>query len=157
VIRIWRVDRLVRDLREGRLTARDRLHYCVASVALHGVLGPALLPIFQTEKTAIWTVCRAAIALLGLALTFHANGGRAGQSFVVRYCCLALPILLRTCVIGYATYYALSYGAEILGPPSLTQPSVKVGATVAFGLLLVAGYFAALYRAFRSVAAPPSA
>jgi len=154
MVRVWRVNHLIQELRVGKVSERDKLHYVFASAALHYLVGPVSLLSSPNWQTLAWSMVGMVMAFLGLTLAFAANGGEGGHSFIERYLCLSLPILVRTYLFGYLVYYAGSITAVALSPTYREQVSAQRLVSDGFGLCLFIVYFAWLYRALTRVAAP---
>jgi hypothetical protein len=157
LIHLWRVGTVARELATNAITERDRFHYVIASLVLHSLVGPASLLSFPSRETLVGLAVSLPISISGLRAAYVANRGDTGSHFVERYVCLAVPLLFRTYVLGYASYYAIAIVFNLATRNQyigwFRAPLFRLG----FGIILLILYFALLVRYVRRAAASPSA
>lgn len=116
----WNAGRLARDLRAGRVTARDELGYLLATLVLETVTGrPSLLAAFgaggEGARGAFWPLLILAISAAGTLACFRANARGDGRAFLQRVVCLGLPVFVRV-YAGYAAVSVVLYVVLGAGP-----------------------------------------
>ena len=101
-IHYWRTNEVARQLTEGKLSGREEYGYLLLSQILATLFSYYNLYIcqyfdwrFVTEYLVILV-----IVILGLTYCYHINGGRSGQSFILRFACLSVPVGIRIGVIS---------------------------------------------------------
>jgi hypothetical protein len=101
----WYVSKLAEDLREGRVTEKQRFNYFLATCAtwvlaaqLFSYAGSALC-----AENLVSSTMMLALTALGIALCYKINKGGDNADFVPRMICLGWPISIRVAV----TYSAI--------------------------------------------------
>jgi hypothetical protein len=106
----WNVSKLAEDLREGRVTEKDRFMYFLATVLAwtavanlpHSGTGTEF-PITEVAGLPI----AIAIALTGTIICYRANRSGDNTDFIGRMVCLGWPILVKVFVLAVVTGFAV--------------------------------------------------
>ena len=143
----WDAARLARDLRAERVTAREQLHYLLATLGLQTLVGrasllAAVLPGGGGARVAFWPLLAFAAAAAGFVACFRANARGDGRAFLERVFCLGVPVGLRV-LAGYVALgglFLLAAGPagarrETFGP-WLVWTLLYVGSLAAMFLML---------------------
>ena len=156
----WDAGRLAQELRAGRVSARDQLHYLLASLVLQTLSGrasllAAVLPGGGGPRVAFWPLLTLAVAAAGFVACFRANARGDGRAFLERVVCLGLPVGLRV----YAGYAALA-GLFLLAAGPTGARRETFGPWLVWSLLYVGALAATFltlrrYVALAAGAAPP--
>jgi hypothetical protein len=135
---------LKRELKQGHLTQAHAFQYALAGTVLTSLAGAA--------KADPWweALLTAAIAGLGTAYCYEANGGAAGSDFVARYVSLGWVVALRV-ALGY-TPAAVIVG--VLAAPAFADARLLISAV---GLGFVVLFYWRLGIHFADVCRRPAA
>lgn len=85
---------LARDLRDHKVSERDKLSYLIGTIILSA---PLLVPTVATNPNDITSELLSAlviifVAILGTIFTYRKNQQGDGKNFLERYVCLSFPI-----------------------------------------------------------------
>jgi len=153
MIRVWNVNLLVEELRADVVQERDKFHYILASAALHYLVGPVSLLSSPSWETLGWNTAAMIIGVFGIASAYSANHGDSGHSFIERYFCLSLPVIVRLYLVGYVVYYAANIAVLAFSPEYQAQIPTQRLVSVVFSVILAVAYFVWLRRAIQRVVA----
>jgi len=158
-VHLWRVGALADELREQRLTEREKFAYVFTTAALKSVLAPlSFLAGPNRGHLPILMIGSASIMLSGLAYCFRVNQQGDGRYFIERYICLAVPIACRVLLISLSAFIALNAVlAATLGKPAATAFRSSWGAPATLSALIIIAYFGAMQHFIRRVSARPTA
>ena len=137
----WNAARLADDLREGRVSEKQKLYYLLVSFTLHALGGnDSIVDALRSDRpgSAIWPVLGVAIIAATLIACYRVNSRGDGRHDLDRVYCLSVPVALPV----YAAYLAAVFAfRRLAGPLTPADGSVpKLGPY----LLWIALYFAPL-------------
>src|SRR5690242_21470685 len=108
---LWKAQVLAEELREDRVSEREKLGYLLVGVVLQVLLGRAsILAALRSPAALLSSVVVLLLDVVGLVLVFRANAQGDGRQFVERYICLAVPLGIRM----YALYAGLALALYVL-------------------------------------------
>lgn len=94
----WKIEKLKEDIRQDRLTEKDKFLYMLVSVVIYAILFE-ILAYMPAENSNQWdyieSIGNILLALLGTIFVFRANGGSQGRDFLGRYFALSLVVSIR--------------------------------------------------------------
>jgi len=151
----WNAARLADDLREGRVSEREKLRYLLLLVALHSLAGSGSASVVDALRSdrpgaALWPLLGFVIAVVGLVACFRANARGDGRHFLDRIYCLAVPVWIPVYVAYLAAAFALERLAGPMTPVDGSRP--KLGPYLLWVLLLLAPAIVGFVRLRRYVA-----
>ena len=135
----WKIDALAEDLKEGRVSQRQKMHYYLAT----SLLVVSLMPIVSThggETPNIFWALDMVISIMftvgGILLCYEANSQGDDREFLDRIVCLGWPITLRMLAIVFAAYAVYA----------IIKPSGLGSDTSAFDILVTIGSELYIYK-----------
>jgi len=102
----WKVDDLVADFRENKVTAKEEVKYmicwcCIASlVSWSEMTVPTQYNVF--DFAGFYFSCF--LSVLGVYICYKINSAGDGKDFIVRIICISIPVLIRI-VVFYVPIY----------------------------------------------------
>ncbi len=141
----WNVSRLAEDLREGRVTEKERFKYYLATFLVVTVMTePFLYYDAEFKITDVITAAIDAVALIiGTIVCYRANRDGDNADSIGRMICLSWPIVVRLFVLFLGVY-----GALIVLSSYSDMGNVIIGALFEICLYLL------LYKYVKIVAQP---
>jgi hypothetical protein len=120
----WKVSALVEDLKNGRVSQRQKMHYYLANTLFYLVL--FYINGLMATKPNIFTMLNILLGLFvtvgGILLCYETNSQGDDKEFVDRAICLSWPINLRMLVVLIPVYFA--YGLILAGTSGQTETSI---------------------------------
>ena len=159
---LWRAKALALDLRDDRVSERDKLGYLLVGLLIQGLIGRAsLLNALRSRADVLGILVLLTISIGGAIAVFRANARGDGRRFLERYICLAVPLGIQM-YVGYAVlavplYLLIGWNAPVAG--SNTIASWAAWSVLYYGALV--WFYLALRRhvavaAGTTAAAPPA-
>ena len=106
----WKIESLKKDIKENKLTEKDKFIYLFISIIL-STIGMELMTFMPLESNNIWdfieSVSNIFIVALGTLFAFKANGGTTGTDFLGKYFSISLVISIRFWMILIAIFIGL--------------------------------------------------
>ncbi len=144
---IWRVEKLVEDLRQDRISERETFKYFLVwtfFIYLETQLYE-LFPQPATPSMVFFSTSYTLIALLGVTLCYWTNANGDNRHFLRRFICLNLPLSIRLLVYFIVAGVLIFVGAPwLLGiqwSPSLMDTLINEGPFDYLFLLIALGYY----------------
>lgn len=102
-MRLWRAKQLAMDLRDQRLSERDKLSYLIAGTILALVPSQSgIAEVYRRPGVLLVAVPFGIINVVGLLRFYRANARGDGQRVVERFALLAVPTWIRMIVLYFA-------------------------------------------------------
>lgn len=120
----WNVSKLAEDLREGRVTEKERFKYFLATFAAWGLAVQLFLytGIVLSEENLVSSTIMLALAVLGIGLCYRINKNGDNADFVPRMICLGWPISILVVVV-YSAFFLVYEAPMSLGNATLDSQS----------------------------------
>jgi hypothetical protein len=120
----WKVNSLVEDLKEGRVSQRQKMYYYLANTLFYLILFD--INGLMAAKPNIFTTLNILLGLFltvgGILLCYEANSQGDDKEFVDRITCLSWPINMRMLVVLMPVYFA--YGLFLAGTSGQTATGI---------------------------------
>ena len=117
MVRLISVMKLAEDLRDGRVSERDKLQYLFVWAVLSTVFSLLTAAKAQVldQNTVVATGGMLVVACFGLWACFEANQRGDGHSFVERVVLLGIPLAIRMFVLLNASWYTIVWAVSAAG------------------------------------------
>jgi len=117
----WKIEKLKEDIRESKLTEKDRFIYALIYLVL-GAIVMELMMLTQIENGNVWDLINSVgniiIVTLGTIYAYKANGSNNGSDFLGKYFSIGFVMAIRFLVYAIPlflllfVYYFYAFGEE---------------------------------------------
>ena len=120
----WKVNALVEDLKNRRVSQRQKMHYYLANAlfTLACIYITSLLPVKPNVFTVINIIFGLCITVGGVLLCYEANNQGDDEEFIDRIVCLSWPINVR--MIGILILVYIVYGFFLANSSGGTETTI---------------------------------
>jgi hypothetical protein len=124
---IWHTKNLAADLAGGRVSERDGLKYMLLAAVLYVYTNYWNLWFgnYKDVGFLIELSLVLIISVVGVCECYKANGGDAGEDFIVSFCALSVPVGTKIAIIGLICGQALFFGSDrVLATGAFRDPDL---------------------------------
>jgi hypothetical protein len=142
---LWNYNKLADDFKNDKVTEQEKFKYFFLNLLI-GYFFLELLQYSQTKNPTLENIILSSIGILGtiiaVSILYKKNKQNDNRTFIERYICLSIPIMIKMFVFSLITIFVCSIIiAIILGEPRsteiLTSPIFARGVSFVFFIVLL--------------------
>ena len=147
---------LARDLRDHKVSERDKLSYLIGTIILSA---PLLVPTVATNPNDITSELLSAlviifVAILGTIFTYRKNQQGDGKNFLERYVCLSFPISIIGWFFGFMSVLIPTTIVMVVNHQTTLSDTTFTMISGIMGILTMALIFALFYQSITIASTP---